>query len=73
VWGSDNTGVAKASYAKVQGVATGSTTGYANGLVQVPGACACNYVPAETYVQINVGPYQVEPINTASQGPRTAV
>ncbi len=54
VWGSDNTAVAKVSYAKVQGVAVGSTTGYANGLMQVPGACGCNFVPAETYVPITV-------------------
>jgi hypothetical protein len=69
VWGSDNTGVAKVSYAKVQAVATGSTTGYANGLVQVPGACGCNFVPAETYVNIMVPPI-IQKINppTGQQG-----
>jgi hypothetical protein len=53
-WVSDNTGVAKVSYAKVQGVAAGSTTGYADGLIPVSGACACNLVPAETDVPITV-------------------
>ena len=53
-WGSGNSSIASVSYAKVKGLAVGSTTGYANGLVQVPGACACNFVPAETYVPIFV-------------------
>jgi hypothetical protein len=53
-WSSGNSSIASVSYAKVKGLAAGSTTGYANGLVQVPGACACNLVPAQTYVPITV-------------------
>ena len=53
-WSSGNSSIASVSYAKVKGLAVGSTTGYANGLVQVPGACACNFVPAQTNVPITV-------------------
>src|SRR5271157_2963770 len=68
-WRSGNSSIASVTYAKVKGVAPGVTTGYANGLIEVPGECACNLAPAEEQAPVNVGPYQVEPISTASQFP----
>ncbi len=56
VWGSDNTSVANMTYAKAQAVGPGSTTGFANGRINIGGACACNYVPEETYLPITVTP-----------------
>jgi hypothetical protein len=51
-WGSDNTGVATLSTGQVYGVAVGSTTGYADGLIIRPSACGCT--PAEVQVQLPV-------------------
>jgi hypothetical protein len=68
-WSTNNASIATATSAHFHGVAAGETTGYANGLINIGGACACNFVPAQTYVPIYVGPYRVEPISTDSQGP----
>ena len=44
-WISNNGAIATASYKKVTGVAPGETTATTSGLIPVPGACGCNYVP----------------------------
>ena len=66
-WGSDDSAIATVSNSgKVTGVAAGTTTATASGDVMVDG---CIFEPVEEHAPVAVGPYQVEPINTASQGP----
>lgn len=53
-WGSDNVGIAKASYAKVQATGPGSTTVYAGGYVNGPGECECSPVFQQPTLPVNV-------------------
>ena len=53
-WGSDNVGIAKASYAKVQATGPGSTTVYAGGYVNGPGECECSPVFQQPTLPVTV-------------------
>ena len=53
-WESFDVGIAKASYAKVQGIAPGSTTVYANGFVNGPGECVCSPVFKQPTLPVTV-------------------
>ncbi len=53
-WGSDNVGIAKASYAKVQATVPGSTTVYAGGYVNGPGECECSPVFQQPTLPVTV-------------------
>lgn len=55
-WGSDNVGIAKASYAKVQATGPGSTTVYAGGYVNGPGECECSPVFQQPTLPVTVTP-----------------
>src|SRR5579871_1374673 len=55
-WSSNNDGIAKASYAKVQGIAPGSAVVSADGFVNGPGECECSPVMQNPTLQVNVQP-----------------
>jgi hypothetical protein len=55
-WNSSNTGVAKVTTAKAQGVGVGNATGYIEGTVDGPGQCACSPHLIEIEVPITVTP-----------------
>jgi hypothetical protein len=64
VWGSNNTNIAKVTTANAQGVGVGSTIGFTQGKVLVPGECACNFALREVAVAIYVSPPSVTFGNT---------
>ena len=68
-WWSGNTAVATVETAQVNGVSTGSTEACTSGWVTEGNGSYCTVVPTEVCAPVYSGPYQIEPIDTASQGP----
>ena len=70
-WNTGNHAIATASRAVITGVAVGSTTNSATGTLTIGNinALRCPQAPVTPSGPVNVAPYQVEPIATASQFP----
>jgi len=70
-WNTGNHAIATASDAVITGVAVGSTTNSATGTLTIGNinALRCPQAPVTPSGPVNVAPYQVEPIATASQFP----
>ncbi len=70
-WGTGNTAIATANGRVITGVGLGSTTNFVSGDLILGGADSykCLVTPLSPQGPVNTGPYQVEPIDTASQGP----
>ncbi len=54
IWGSDNSAIAKVTYGQVQGLASGSTTGFAKGSVLTGVGSYCAYDPYQPTLPITV-------------------
>jgi hypothetical protein len=71
-WWTGNTAIATASGHQINGIAAGTTPHYAKSVEMYWGYreyySSCPLTQAEPSAPTNVGPYQVEPIDTASQG-----
>jgi hypothetical protein len=68
-WSSGNTAIAQVASAKVTGVAPGFTTATGTGIMPVCYGNTLYWEPINPTAPVEVGPNQVEPIDTASQGP----
>ncbi|MGC2539605.1 MAG: hypothetical protein WA372_00295 [Candidatus Sulfotelmatobacter sp.] len=72
-WSTANTAIATAKLNQINGVASGSTTHSATSELMTwggrQGGAGCPEAQKTSSGPVNVGPYQVEPIDTASQGP----
>jgi hypothetical protein len=72
-WWTDNSAIATANRNSIHGVAAGTTNHYARSTPMYWGPLkdfvSCPISQPQTSANTNVGPYQVEPIDTASQGP----
>jgi len=70
-WGTGNTAIATANGRTITGVGVGSTTNFVSGDLVIGGSSSykCPVTPVNPTGPVNSGPYQVEPIDTASQGP----
>jgi len=55
-WGSDDTSIASVTTRQAKGVAPGLTTGFAEGVVEGPGQCGCNFTLEHTTLPLTVTP-----------------
>ncbi|MGH9499075.1 MAG: hypothetical protein ACRD3L_08010 [Terriglobales bacterium] len=68
-WWSTNPPTAGVTYENVHGVSPGSTFANASGQIWEGIGTNCSWQPEHASAPAAVGPYQVEPLSTASQGP----
>ncbi len=74
-WWTGNTQVATADMNQITAVGVGSTSNFGSGTIPTGGDWESRHCPNsadQASGGVNVGPYQIEPINTNSQGPVAA-